>query len=88
MSSTVAVYSRIPELKESRIPDVMLAVADDMASDARAPSPMAIPRGVMIEYSNAPPTGTHESRAGIFKKARRLPKPRPSNISEGSSGPD
>ena len=65
----------------SRTPDVMDAVALLIDTLWRVPRPMAIPRGVIMEYTMAPKSGAQVHDGGSCKNASRVPSPRPSNIS-------
>ena len=81
ISSTVAVYSSMPALIESRMPLVMLAPAALRDRLVRVARPMPMPSGVTKLYRIAPATGTQLRCEGRLRKASREPRPRPSNIS-------
>lgn len=52
--------------------------------ELRTARPTAMPRGVLRPYTTAPARGTHWSRGWRGMKARRVPRPRPSNVSAGA----
>lgn len=60
LTSTSAVYSRIPALSESKIPPTMLLVVEPGLYDVRMPKPAAIPIGVVHPYRIAPANGTQD----------------------------
>ena len=83
-TSTRPVYSRMPELIESKMPLTIDAVVLPGLYVVRTPRPTAMPKGVVDPYSSAPAIGTQLYPTGRAIYASREPSPRPSNISNGT----
>src|SRR5882724_904739 len=72
----------MPELTESKMPLTIDAVVLPGLYVVRIPRPTAMPTGVVSPYNSAPAIGTQLYPTGRAIYARRVPNPRPSNISK------